>query len=153
MPGTAALDPVFWLHPANIDRLWEVWLRRGPGHSNPTDVAWLDGPTGPGVRKFVMPDVAGNPVFYTPRDMLNTQAQNLDYVYEDTSDPLGGVRPLAQRAITLGLAAARLPAAAGGGTQQAGAVGANETALPVCGRPRPNPRRSAHAPPPPGRPA
>jgi tyrosinase len=129
MPVTAALDPVFWLHHANIDRLWEVWLKRDPGHANPTDAAWLDGPTGPGVRKFVMPDVTGNPVFYTPRDMLNTQAQNLNYVYEDTSDPLLGARPLAQRALTLGLAAARLPAAVGGVTQPAELVGANDAAV------------------------
>ncbi len=26
-PCTAALDPIFWLHHANIDRLWEVWLK------------------------------------------------------------------------------------------------------------------------------
>lgn len=25
-PATAGRDPVFWLHHANIDRLWEVWL-------------------------------------------------------------------------------------------------------------------------------
>ena len=25
-PATAAQDPIFWLHHANIDRLWEVWL-------------------------------------------------------------------------------------------------------------------------------
>ncbi|GAA1949724.1 tyrosinase family protein [Agromyces allii] len=25
-PSTAGRDPVFWLHHANIDRLWEVWL-------------------------------------------------------------------------------------------------------------------------------
>ena len=29
---TAGLDPIFWCHHANIDRLWEVWLagRRRP---------------------------------------------------------------------------------------------------------------------------
>jgi hypothetical protein len=25
-PATAGQDPIFWLHHANIDRLWEVWL-------------------------------------------------------------------------------------------------------------------------------
>ncbi|MGH3934262.1 MAG: tyrosinase family protein, partial [Pseudonocardiaceae bacterium] len=25
-PNLAALDPIFWLHHANIDRLWSVWL-------------------------------------------------------------------------------------------------------------------------------
>ena len=27
---TAGLDPLFWLHHANIDRLWQVWLDRTP---------------------------------------------------------------------------------------------------------------------------
>jgi tyrosinase len=112
MPVTAALDPVFWLHHANIDRLWEVWLKRDARHKNPTnpavpkDKAWLDGPTGAGVRKFVVPDIHGHPVTFTPHDMLNTQAHNLNYVYQDTSDPLGGVRPLVVRANNLSLAAA-----------------------------------------------
>lgn len=106
MPVTAALDPVFWLHHANIDRLWEVWLKRDRRHVNPKDKAWLDGPTGAGVRKFVAPDIKGKPVTFTPRDMLNTQAHNLNYVYQDTSDPLGGVRPIAVRANTFALAAA-----------------------------------------------
>jgi tyrosinase len=54
----------------------------------------------------VVPDIHGHPVTFTPRDMLNTQAHNLDYVYQDTSDPLGGVHPLAVRATNLSLAAA-----------------------------------------------
>jgi tyrosinase len=40
---TAGLDPIFWLHHANIDRLWEVW-RGAPGHQNPPDPAWLNQP-------------------------------------------------------------------------------------------------------------
>ena len=39
-PTTAALDPIFWLHHANIDRLWEVWLRQG-NRVNPRDTVWL----------------------------------------------------------------------------------------------------------------
>lgn len=26
-PPTAALDPIFWLHHANVDRLWEIWMK------------------------------------------------------------------------------------------------------------------------------
>jgi tyrosinase len=37
------LDPVFWCHHANVDRLWEKWLSE-PDHSNPADVNWLDEP-------------------------------------------------------------------------------------------------------------
>jgi tyrosinase len=40
-PRTAALDPVFWLHHANIDRLWQVWLDKG-NRINPTQSSWLD---------------------------------------------------------------------------------------------------------------
>lgn len=32
---TAAQDPVSWLHPTNIDRLWEGWLKQGGGRANP----------------------------------------------------------------------------------------------------------------------
>ncbi len=30
-PDFAALDPIFWLHHANIDRLWSEWMGRHPG--------------------------------------------------------------------------------------------------------------------------
>jgi Common central domain of tyrosinase len=36
---TAAQDPVFWLHHANIDRLWAAWASK-PDHVNPTG-RWL----------------------------------------------------------------------------------------------------------------
>lgn len=40
---TAGQDPIFWLHHANIDRMWEAWLRDRPAsHRNPTDPSWLD---------------------------------------------------------------------------------------------------------------
>jgi hypothetical protein len=34
-PTTAALDPIFWLHHCNIDRLWASW--NDAGNRNPTD--------------------------------------------------------------------------------------------------------------------
>ena len=37
-PNTAALDPIFWLHHCNIDRLWMEW--NANGHPNPTSSAW-----------------------------------------------------------------------------------------------------------------
>ena len=41
-PATAAQDPIFWLHHCrHVDRLWELWLRRGSG-ANPTTAAWRD---------------------------------------------------------------------------------------------------------------
>ena len=40
--GTAAFDPVFFAHHANIDRLWQVWLdtTATPPHSNPSEDVW-----------------------------------------------------------------------------------------------------------------
>lgn len=41
-PDTAALDPIFWLHHANIDRIWSEWIAMpGRNHLDPSDAAWL----------------------------------------------------------------------------------------------------------------
>lgn len=77
---TAGLDPIFWLHHSNIDRLWEVWLRRDPAHVNPTDAAWL-------TQTFEFHDSTGAIVSLRPQDVLDTTAPPLGYVYEDVSDP------------------------------------------------------------------
>jgi polyphenol oxidase len=39
--ATAARDPVFFAHHANIDRLWSVWLGLSPQHQNFNANAWL----------------------------------------------------------------------------------------------------------------
>lgn len=39
---TAALDPIFYLHHCNIDRLWSIWLAQGGGRVNPSDSPWLN---------------------------------------------------------------------------------------------------------------
>jgi Common central domain of tyrosinase/Polyphenol oxidase middle domain len=78
--GTAAspLDPIFWLHHAEVDRLWGRWLRLGGGRANPTDTRWLD-------QQFHFYDADGNRVTRTPRDALSTEA--LGYRYEDDPPP------------------------------------------------------------------
>jgi tyrosinase len=97
-PDTAALDPIFWLHHANIDRLWEVWLKRSAGHQDPADKAWL---TGPADRVFAVPKPDGTSHEFAARDVLDTNA--LGYVYEDISDPLGGADRVATRLERLGV--------------------------------------------------
>ncbi|MBS1664162.1 MAG: tyrosinase family protein [Bacteroidetes bacterium] len=39
-PRAAALDPIFWVHHANIDRLWQVWLNMGH-RTDPKKASWL----------------------------------------------------------------------------------------------------------------
>jgi hypothetical protein len=86
---TAARDPIFWLHHANIDRLWESWLALKGGRKNPEDPDWLD-------ASFSFFDVKdGRPelVKVTPRALLNTQ--ELGYRYADLETL---PEPLASRA-------------------------------------------------------
>jgi hypothetical protein len=71
---TAGQDPIFWLHHANIDRLWEMWLASGSGHANPTgDANWMG-------RKFDFYDENGATVSLTGAQVVDTAAQ-LSYRY------------------------------------------------------------------------
>jgi tyrosinase len=106
-PDTAALDPIFWLHHANIDRLWGKWLRqkRKPTDpsdvfANPTDTDWLDGPQD---RQFVMPRPDGTTYHFTARDVLDTKAPALDYIYDDESAPPPSADHLEARLESLGV--------------------------------------------------
>jgi len=96
---TAPLDPIFWLHHCNIDRLWEVWVQRqkqrGVLNRNPnpltdplaadktSDQQWLDLP-------FDFHDADGNPVTMASKEVMNTRIAPLSYEYEDTDDPFKG---------------------------------------------------------------
>ncbi|MGH7261276.1 MAG: tyrosinase family protein [Nitrospiraceae bacterium] len=77
----AARDPIFWLHHANIDRLWKRWLDRGGGRSNPpaSDTGWMN-------TRFTFFTENGQPVTRTGARILNTVTQ-LNYRYDD--DPAG----------------------------------------------------------------
>ncbi len=99
-PGLAALDPIFYLHHCNIDRMWAAWNAKG--NSNPTDDAWLDGPAASGQREFVMPMPDGTTWVFTP-SQVNSLSQ-LDYTYDDLSTVQAqpAERVLAQRLSRLG---------------------------------------------------
>src|SRR4051812_30105222 len=77
---TAGLDPLFWCHHANIDRLWDVWLRLNPAHVNPTgDSAFLD-------TSFTFPAPGGSTVTWKIGEVLATETK-LGYVYESYAAP------------------------------------------------------------------
>lgn len=81
-PETAALDPIFWLHHANIDRIWNRWGTEG-AHLTPSDQDWLD-------RRYTFFDENGSPRTKTPKDVLSTVEQ-LDYRYDDDVVPIENV--------------------------------------------------------------
>jgi tyrosinase len=74
-PNLAARDPIFWLHHANIDRLWNKWLAQGGGRANPTSGPWAST-----IFRFV--DAAGATVVMTGADVVDS-ARQLSYRYDD----------------------------------------------------------------------
>ena len=74
---TAARDPIFWLHHANLDRLWNQWLCQEQGRANPSDATWLN-------ARFTFYDEAGHAVYLTGAQIVDTVNQ-LNYRYD--SDP------------------------------------------------------------------
>jgi hypothetical protein len=81
-PFYAALDPIFWLHHANIDRLWVKWRGQDPSppHVEPSSALWSNQP-------FGFYDENRNAVSLTPAQVLNTQGDPLNYVYDDARAP------------------------------------------------------------------
>lgn len=87
------LDPIFWLHHCNIDRLWVEW--NALGNANTGDPEWLDLEF---ARDFV--DRNGSPAPIMVRATEETTA--LGYIYDTT--PALVAQPSAARAPTTALA-------------------------------------------------
>jgi hypothetical protein len=76
---TAAPDPIFYLHHANVDRLWEVWRASFGGVDPISDSSW----TG---KTWTFFNENGKPVTMSACQILNA-AQQLNYVYEGGPSP------------------------------------------------------------------
>ena len=82
---TAGMDPVFWLHHCNIDRLWDDWISSGGGRENPTgDASWMN-------QTFTFYDESGATVNLRVDQVLETATQ-LNYRYASPSACQAGPR-------------------------------------------------------------
>jgi tyrosinase len=141
VPDSAALDPIFWLHHANIDRLWAAWNGMTPSHLDPGESNWVSGPASVGDRSFAQPRPDGTAWTYTPGEM--TDIQTLGYQYDDLTpgvapghhrrrlERLGLVEPQAAAA-AIPVAPAPIAAAAAAAAAAAPAPIAAATAAPMA---------------------
>jgi tyrosinase len=133
-PDTAALDPIFWLHHANIDRLWQVWRENPATDLDPTEANWLQGPGNIGQRIFSMPMPNAATLDYVPADMVDLT--KLGYKYDDLTPVASPAQP-GPRLLRLGASAAmaevmgRVVAVAN--AKNVELVGANQAPMPIAG--------------------
>jgi tyrosinase len=121
-PRLAGLDPIFWLHHCNVDRLWEAWMR-APGKTMVNDPRWLGSPAD---RKFVMPALGGgNPgMTLTGRDTL--QGGKFYPTYDNLTKGTG-VTPGGVAVARVGMGPAN--------QQKVEPIGANSAVVSVGGKP------------------
>lgn len=74
----AGMDPIFWLHHANIDRLWEVWKNVDPSHTTPSAERWKK-------VQFEFRDHSGQNVIMAAPDVEHLAS--MPYTYQHTAPP------------------------------------------------------------------
>ncbi|XP_049378238.1 polyphenol oxidase E, chloroplastic-like [Solanum stenotomum] len=73
---SAGLDPVFYSHHANVDRMWNIWKGLGGKKKDITDTDWLN-------FEFFFYDENGNPYRVRVGDCLDTKKMGYDYPLTD----------------------------------------------------------------------
>jgi tyrosinase len=106
--STAGLDPLFWLHHCNLDRLWDVWIAKWGADRLPQDREWLK-------TRFRFFGSDGKSAGKRVEEVLATA--DLGYAYESIDQPEGtpGPDPLSELAAPA--PAPRVPAELLGGTR------------------------------------
>ncbi|PWA50832.1 putative domain, di-copper centre, Polyphenol oxidase [Artemisia annua] len=77
---SAGYDPLFYVHHANVDRMWKLWkdLKKDfPGHEEPTSDDWLN-------ASYVFYDENEELVRVYNKDCVNLQDLKYDYAESDT---------------------------------------------------------------------
>jgi len=85
-PNTAARDPIFWLHHANLDRLWEAWLALGDT-SDPDNREFRNPSTARWRNMWFKVGGGASTVTLKVRDVLDTTQPPLNYRYSNISVP------------------------------------------------------------------
>ncbi|KAK9056868.1 hypothetical protein SSX86_024232 [Deinandra increscens subsp. villosa] len=71
---SAGYDPVFYIHHANVDRMWKLWKELGiPGHVEPTEPDWLN-------ASFVFYDENEDLVRVYNKDSVNLNKLKFNYM-------------------------------------------------------------------------
>lgn len=81
------LDPIFWMHHCNVDRLYSNWLSR-PGHNPPPETTWKQ----KSFNDFF--DKDGNPAGSQFTCEATVDSRVMNYIYDETMEVPG---PLTER--------------------------------------------------------
>ncbi|KNA17669.1 hypothetical protein SOVF_077810 [Spinacia oleracea] len=102
---SAARDPLFYAHHANIDRMWSVWKTLGGNRQDFTDPDWLN-------ASFIFYDENAQAVRVRIRDSLDTA--RLGYNYQTVDLPWVNARPTASSTSRVRSVTSSTPQAANG---------------------------------------
>jgi tyrosinase len=120
-PAFAALDPIFWVHHCNIDRLWAAWLTVQSNEQERTQ-PWQNGPF---PRQFTMPTPGDGLEVFTPGETL--PGERLAPEYDSLTSGTGIAPPSPDLAAMTGPPSSKAGASA--------LIGANDRTLTVSDSP------------------